>query len=82
MTDTLDTIIEIAEDADSAANVWTKSGARLYCGSAYVDLEMLADAIDEDGRGDIRDCRKGRPRARDLDPVIAAWREAGFTIDC
>jgi hypothetical protein len=40
----------------------------------------MADAIDRDGAADIRDCRSGKPRARDLDPVIEAWRAAGYDI--
>jgi len=80
---TIDRLIAIAEDTISSkrldANVWTKSGARLYCGRYWVDLDRLADDIDA-GVGDIRNARTGRPRARELDQIVSAWREAGLVI--
>lgn len=54
---------------------------RCPSGRATVDLDGMAHALATDGRADVRDHRQGRPRAREFDLIVSAWRSAGFAID-
>lgn len=56
---------------------WKRGGRQKR---ASIDLYGIAADIEEEGSGDVRDHRQGKPRARELDVILSKWREAGFDV--